>query len=61
MRQALDDLLRVPLMGRIVASAPFRSSDFNYFDAESFVDVARTMLPRAKKAMGCMPWKCRVI
>ena len=53
-RQAVDDLLRVPLMGRIVASAPapVPPSDFNYFDAESFVDVARSMLPSREKGDG---------
>jgi repressor LexA len=53
-KQAVDDLLRVPLMGRIVASepAPVPPSDFNYFDAESFVDVARTMLPSREKGDG---------
>jgi repressor LexA len=52
--QAVDDLLRVPLMGRIVASAPapVPPSDFNYFDAESFIDVARTMLPSREKGDG---------
>jgi repressor LexA len=53
-RQAVDDLLRVPLMGRIVASAPapVPPSDFNYFDAESFVDVARSMLPSRERGDG---------
>jgi len=53
-RQVVDDLLRVPLMGRIVASAPapVPPSDFNYFDAESFVDVARSMLPSREKGDG---------
>ncbi len=53
-RQVVDDLMRVPLMGRIVASAPapVPPSDFNYFDAESFVDVARSMLPSREKGDG---------
>jgi len=53
-RQVVDDLLRVPLMGRIVASAPapVPPSDFNYFDAESFVDVARSMLPSRERGDG---------
>jgi repressor LexA len=53
-RQVAEDFLRLPLMGRIVASAPapVPSSDFNYFDAESFVDVARSMLPSREKGDG---------
>jgi repressor LexA len=53
-RQVADDFLRLPLMGRIVASAPapVPPSDFNYFDAESFVDVARSMLPSREKGEG---------
>lgn len=44
--QALGDLLRIPLMGRIVASAPVPvpASDFNYFDAESNVEIARSQI-----------------
>lgn len=50
-RQALDalrDLIKVPVVGRIVASepAPVPASDFNYFDAESTVEIAREMLPK---------------
>jgi len=43
----LDTLLRIPIVGRIVASAPVPvpTSDFSYFDAESMVDVARSLLP----------------
>lgn len=50
-RQAVDELLRVPVVGRIVASepAPVPPSDFSYFDAESMVDVARSLLPAREK------------
>jgi len=45
--QAVDELLRVPILGRIVAGAPMPvpPSDFSYYDAESMVDVANSMLP----------------
>ncbi len=45
--QAVQEMLRIPIRGRIVASAPVPvpGSDFAYFDAESMVDIARSMLP----------------
>jgi repressor LexA len=45
------DMLRVPIAGRIVASAPIPvpASDLNYFDSESGVDIARSMLPAKEK------------
>jgi len=48
---ALADMLRVPIVGRIVASAPIPvpASDLNYFDSESGVDIARSMLPAKEK------------
>ena len=48
---ALTDMLRVPVVGRIVASAPIPvpASDLNYFDSESGVDIARSMLPAKEK------------
>lgn len=50
-RQAVDELLRVPVVGRIVASepVPVPPSDFSYYDAESMVDVARSLLPAREK------------
>src|SRR5690606_7407224 len=41
------EMMRVPVVGRIVASAPapVPSSDFSYFDPESMVEVASSMLP----------------
>ncbi|KAF0106194.1 MAG: repressor LexA [Chloroflexi bacterium] len=44
---ALSDLVRIPIAGRIVASAPLPmpTSDLNYYDAESSVDIARSLLP----------------
>ncbi len=48
---AVSELLHVPLLGRIVASQPIPvpASDFNYFDPESAVDVARNLLPTREK------------
>lgn len=43
----LSDMVSIPLAGRIVASAPIPmpTSDLNYYDAESSVDIARSFLP----------------
>jgi repressor LexA len=45
--QAVNDLLRIPLLGRIVAGAPMPvpPSDFSYYDADSMVDIASSLLP----------------
>lgn len=45
---AVNDLLRIPLAGRIVASepVPVPASDFSYYDAESSIEIARSLLPR---------------
>ena len=45
------ELLKVPIAGRIVASAPapVPASDFAYYDAESSLDIARSMLPMRGK------------
>jgi repressor LexA len=44
---AIKNLLRVPLVGRIAAGLPLPvpSSDFSYFDAENMVEVARSLIP----------------
>lgn len=43
----LNDLVSVPIAGRIVASAPLPmpTSDLSYYDAEASVDIARSLLP----------------
>jgi repressor LexA len=48
---AITELLRIPIAGRIVASAPapVPASDFAYYDAESSLDIARSMLPTRGK------------
>lgn len=45
--QAFGEMLQVPMVGRIVAGepVPVPPSDFGYFDSESMVDVALSMLP----------------
>ena len=49
--QTVGEMLQVPLLGRIVAGSPIPipSSDFSYFDAESMVDVASSLLPTSEK------------
>jgi len=44
---ALANMVTIPIAGRIVASAPIPvpASDLNYYDAESSVDIARSLLP----------------
>lgn len=51
-RRRDQELLSIPVAGRIVASrpVPVPASDFSYFDAESTVEVALSMLPLRKGA-----------
>jgi repressor LexA len=46
------EFLNIPLCGRIVASAPLPmpTSDLGYFDSESSIEIARSMLPAREKA-----------
>jgi repressor LexA len=50
--QSVVEMLRVPVIGRIVASQPIPvpASDLNYFDPDSGVDIARSLLPAREKA-----------
>lgn len=45
------DLFKVPLVGRIVAGqpVPVPSTDFAYFDSESSIDIARSLLPSRER------------
>jgi repressor LexA len=45
--QTIEQMLHIPVLGQIVASAPMPvpSSDFNYFDPEMMIDVASSLLP----------------
>jgi repressor LexA len=49
-KETVEELLHVPVLGRIVAGSPMPvpPSDFSYFDADSMVDVARSMVPSEK-------------
>lgn len=49
--QAVGDVLRIPIAGRIVAGAPMPlpATDFSYYDSESMVDVAASLLPKGEK------------
>jgi len=49
--QIITDLLRVPVVGRIVASepVPVPASDFNYYDADTSVEIATSLLPAPEK------------
>lgn len=50
-RQAVEEVLQIPVVGRIIAGSPLPipASDFSYFDAESMVDVARSLLPARER------------
>lgn len=49
--QSVEDMLRVPIVGRIVAGlpVPVPASDFSYFDSDSAIQIARSMLPSREK------------
>jgi repressor LexA len=49
--QTVSDMFSVPVIGRIVAGepVPVPSSDFNYFDSETGIDIARSLLPLKEK------------
>jgi repressor LexA len=51
LRSTIEDVMRIPIVGRIYASAPVPvpSSDFPYFDEEHMVEVARNMIPQRDK------------
>jgi repressor LexA len=46
-KQTVEQMLSIPVVGRIVASnpVPVPGSDFSYYDAEAAVAIARSMLP----------------
>lgn len=49
--QSLSEMFNVPVIGRIVAGepVPVPSSDFSYFDSETGIDIARSLLPPKEK------------
>src|SRR5512139_3175264 len=46
-KQTVSEMLHIPMLGRIVAGSPMPvpPSDFSYFDADSMVEVASSLLP----------------
>lgn len=50
-RHAVEELLQIPIVGRIVASepVPVPASSFSYYDPDSMIDVARSLLPAKEK------------
>jgi repressor LexA len=50
-RNAVEDLLHIPVVGRIVASepVPIPASDFSLYDPETMVNVARSLVPGQKQ------------
>jgi repressor LexA len=50
-RGAIEDLIKVPVVGRIVAGAPMPvpGSDFSYYDQDSGVEIARSLLAPGDK------------
>lgn len=49
--QLIKDLMRVPVLGRIVAGEPIQvpASDFNYYDVDTSVEIATSLLPTPEK------------
>jgi repressor LexA len=45
--QIVSDIVRVPILGRIVASepVPVPAADFNYYDADTSIEIAKSLLP----------------
>ena len=52
LKRSVEEMLHIPLLGRIVAGqpVPVPPSDFAYFDADSMVDVASSLLPGREKS-----------
>jgi repressor LexA len=50
-KQALVDMFSVPIIGRIVAGepVPVPASDFSYYDQETGIDIARSLLSPKEK------------
>ena len=49
--QVITDLMHVPVLGRIVAGEPIPvpASDFNYYDVDTSVEIATSLLPVPEK------------
>jgi len=49
--EAVNDLIQIPVIGRIFASqpVPMPASDFNYYDPDSGIEIARSLLPSRER------------
>lgn len=49
--QAVTEMFNIPVVGRIVAGEPMPmpATDFNYYDQETGIDIARSLLPSKEK------------
>lgn len=52
--QSITDMFSIPVVGRIVAGepVPVPTSDFNYYDQETGIEIARSLLPPREKTEG---------
>ncbi len=58
--EAIDNMMRIPMAGRIGAGLVYPAdSDFDPYDAEEGIEVARSMLSDKDPPPICTPWKCR--
>jgi repressor LexA len=50
-KEAVSEMFRIPVIGRIAAGAPMPvpTSDFSYYDPETGIDIARSLLPARDK------------
>ncbi len=50
-KEAVSEMFRIPVIGRIAAGEPMPvpSSDFSYFDSETGIEIARSLLPAREK------------
>ena len=52
--QSITEMFSIPVVGRIVAGepVPIPTSDFNYYDQETGIEIARSLLPPREKTEG---------
>jgi repressor LexA len=52
--QSITEMFSIPVVGRIVAGepVPIPTSDFNYYDQETGIEIARSLLPAREKTEG---------
>jgi len=61
LKQAVEELFSVPIVGQIVAGSPMPvpQSDFSYYDADSMVEVASSLLPGGSRNQGLFALKVK--